>query len=52
MKKESSKLTDKQRAELKTLKELPDELIDTSDIPEVVDWSNAKRGVFYRPVKK
>ncbi len=23
-----------------------------SDIPEVRDWSGAKRGLFYRPVKK
>ena len=28
-----------------------DNAIDTSDAPEILDWSNAKRGVFYRPVK-
>lgn len=28
---------------------MPDEDIDTSDIPEVHDWSRAERGKFYRP---
>jgi uncharacterized protein (DUF4415 family) len=48
----SSRLTAKQRAELETLAALPDDRIDTADIPEVRDWSDAKRGLFYRPVKK
>ena len=26
--------------------------IDFSDIPEQLDWTDAKRGVFYRPVKQ
>ena len=34
------------------LEALPDEDIDTSDIPEGADWSDAVRGKFYRPVKK
>jgi len=38
--------------ELKVLKDLPDHLIDLSDIPEVTDWSGAIVGKFYRPVKK
>ena len=46
------KLTDKQKAELSALEALPDDQIDTSDIPEVRDWSGAKRGLFYRPVKQ
>ena len=25
---------------------------DTRDIPEVKDWSGARRGVFFRPVKQ
>jgi len=37
---------------LKALEEMPDDRIDTSDIPEVLDWTNARRGVFYRPVKQ
>jgi uncharacterized protein (DUF4415 family) len=48
----SSRLTARQRAELEALAALPDDRIDTSDIPEVRDWSGAKRGLFYRPVKK
>jgi len=31
---------------------MPDAKIDTSDIPEVTDWSGAEIGKFYRPVKK
>ena len=53
MKKETSKrLTSRQLAELKSLAALPDGAIDTSDAPELRDWSGAKRGVFYRPVKQ
>ena len=53
MKRESTKgLTEEQEAELKTLAALPDDRIDTSEIPEVLDWSDARRGRFYRPVKK
>ncbi len=53
MKKGASKaLTRAQLAELKALADLPDEAIDTSDAPELADWSGAKRGLFYRPVKQ
>lgn len=53
MKKEhSNSLTEKQRAELKALAARPDDQIDISDVPEVLDWSGAKRGVFYKPVKQ
>ena len=53
MKKETSKrLTREQLAELKSLEALPDNAIDTSDAPELLDWSGAKRGLFYRPVKQ
>ncbi len=52
MKKEDSELTPKQRAELQTLEALPEEQVDTSDIPELLDWSDARRGLFYRPVKR
>ena len=52
MRKASSKLTKDQEEELRALKELPDDQIDTTDIPEVLDWSDARRGVFYRPVKQ
>ena len=53
MKKGASKrLTREQLAELKSLAALPDSAIDTSDAPEPLDWSGAKRGLFYRPVKQ
>ncbi len=48
----SNSLTPKQKTELKALEALGDDEIDTSDIPEVTDWSDAKRGLFYRPVKR
>ena len=37
---------------MKRLAAMRDEDIDTSDIPEVTDWSGATVGKFYRPVKK
>ena len=48
----SSRLTRKRKAELEALAALPDERIDTGDIPEIRDWSGARRGLFYRPVKQ
>ena len=52
MKSMNARLTDDQRAELAALQELSDDQIDTTDVPEVLDWSEARRGVFYRPVKQ
>jgi uncharacterized protein (DUF4415 family) len=53
MKKEASKqLRREQLAELKSLADLADDAIDTSDAPELLDWSGARRGLFYRPVKQ
>lgn len=40
------------QAEIDALAALPDDRIQTDDIPEVRDWSDAKRGVLYRPVKQ
>ncbi len=48
----SESLSQQQRAELAALIALPDEQIDTSDIPEQRDWSGARRGVFFRPLKR
>lgn len=45
-------MTEDQEAELAALEALPDDRIDTSDLPEVVHWPDARRGLFYRPVKK
>src|SRR5947209_19004350 len=53
MKKKISKpMTPAQVAELTAFAALPDHAIDTSDAPELLDWSGAKRGLFYRPVKQ
>ena len=52
MKKVSKKLTQRQEAEIAALATLADEEIDTSDITEILDWSGAKRGLLYRPVKQ
>lgn len=41
-----------QQAELEALAALPDDRIDTSGMPEVRDRSDAKRGLFHRPVKQ
>ena len=40
------------QTEIDALAALPEDEIDTVDVPEVRDWSNAKRGVFYRPIKQ
>ena len=48
----TSALSDEQRAEIDALAKLPDERIDTSDLPEILDWSGAKRGLLYRPIKR
>ena len=45
-------LTAEQKIKLARLVGMPDSYIDTSDIPEVTDWSNAVIGKFYRPKKK
>ena len=52
MNKGSNKLTKKQESELKSIEDLSDLLIDVGDAPEILDWSNAKRGVFYRLAKR
>ena len=39
-------LTPSQAAELEALAAMPDEDIDTSDIPEITEFSNPRRGVF------
>lgn len=38
-------------AELKELRSMTDDQINTSDIPEKLDWSNAEVGRFYKPIK-
>jgi len=45
-------LTRSQKAQLESLAALPDDQIGLSHIPEVRDWSGARRGLLYRPVKQ
>lgn len=42
-------LTARQRAEIARLEAMPEEDIDTSDIPEIVDWSDVVRGPIRNP---
>jgi hypothetical protein len=48
MKKTISDLTAEQKAELEALAALPDDQINTDDISEIMDWSDAQQGLFYR----
>ena len=52
MKKGTAELTSVQKAELAALAAPPEDRIDTVSLPGQRDWSNARRDVFYRPVKK
>jgi uncharacterized protein (DUF4415 family) len=38
--------------EIEGLTQLRDDQIDTTDIPQVTDWSRAVVGKFYRPIKE
>lgn len=48
----SDPLTAEQRAETQALAALPEDRINTRDIPEQRDWSGARRGALFRPVKQ
>ena len=52
MKKDITELPPDVQAQIRALEALPDDEIDTTDAPEILDWSDARRGVFYRPVKR
>ncbi len=43
------KLTEQQKRDLETLRNMSDDEIDFSDIPEITDWSGFRMGLFYRP---
>ncbi|MFO1103832.1 MAG: BrnA antitoxin family protein [Methylocystis sp.] len=47
-------LSPTERRELEELAAMPDEKIDTRDIPEAPaeNWAFARRGAFYRPIKQ
>jgi uncharacterized protein (DUF4415 family) len=40
------------QSEIDVLAALSEDKINTDDIPEVRNWDDAKRGVFYRPIKQ
>ena len=52
MNKETAELSPDVQAQIRALEALSDDRIDTTDAPEILDWSDARRGVFYRPVKQ
>ena len=52
MKKDSTELPSDVQEHIRALEALPEDQIDTTDAPEILDWSDARRGVFYRPVKQ
>ena len=52
MKKDISELPSDVQEQIRTLEALPDDEIDTTEAPEILDWSDARRGAFYRPVKQ
>ncbi len=54
MKKDNSNqpMTPAQAAELEALAALPEDQINTRELPEQRDWSAAQRGLFFRPIKK
>ena len=52
MKKDITELPSDVQSQIRGLEALPEDQIDTTDAPEILDWSDARRGVFYRPVKQ
>jgi len=48
----SKKYSAAQMQMLNKVAAMPDSEIDFSDIPEQLDWSGAKRGMFYKPIKQ
>lgn len=46
------KFTKAQKRDLAAIRAIQDEDIDLTDIPEVLDWSKAEIGKFYRPPKR
>jgi hypothetical protein len=46
-----SAISETRRSELEALAALPDDQINTRALPEQLDWSGARRGVFFVPSK-
>jgi uncharacterized protein (DUF4415 family) len=47
-----TRLTREQQREIAAIAAKRDEEIDLSEMPEVIDWSGAEVGKFYRPPKR
>ncbi|MCL2713804.1 MAG: BrnA antitoxin family protein [Alphaproteobacteria bacterium] len=47
----SSPLPPELQKEIEAPEANPDRVIDTSDMPEITDWTDARRGLVYRPLK-
>ena len=52
MKNSTDRLARDQQEDIAALEQLPDDQIDTTEVPEMLDWSAAHRGALYRPVKQ
>lgn len=52
MSKDKADLSTESQSEIRDLANMPDSDINTDDIPETTDWAEARRGLFYRPVKR
>ena len=52
MSKDTADLSPEGQNEIRDLANMPDSDINTDDIPEITDWSDARRGLFYRTVKR
>ena len=46
------KLTGEQKRDIAAIAAMKDADIDLSDMPEILDWTGAEIGKFYRPPKK
>ncbi len=52
VKKDITELPSDIQEQIRALEALPEDRINTTDTPEILDWPDARRGVFYRPVKQ
>ena len=52
MKKDITELPSDVQEQVRALESLEENRVDITDAPEILDWSVARRGVFYRPVKR
>ena len=52
MKKDIPELPSDVQQQIRALEALPEDQVDTTDAPEILDWSDARRGVFYQPMKQ